>query len=595
MRIPRRRRARNFPAASDAPARREQVIATGRVLLAGGALTAEFLGPAIPGPNHEVIVALLVGYLVLSVALWLILRAWPTKDPAILIGAHSADLLCTTALTVLYRGPNSPFFLFFIFVLLAGAYRWGFRGAMATAAAGVVLLTGEAYALSPASLPSRLLDVAGLRMAREFVIGRLALQSAYLLIIGLLLGYLAEGEAALQSEAATTAHIVGKARVGGGIKETLEGMFRETMAAFGAARGMIVVEAVEDGGLFVWEARRLRQTGRIDVSVDKVERSRRTAYLPGGGANGWFALKRRDGSYRLTELEPATPALAKPGGLSTVMPEALLGSQTVLAAAFRLGRQWQGWVYLLDAGWPSRWRKDLRFLARIVEAAAPAAYSTYLLSRMREQIGEQERGRVARELHDGAIQSLVSAELQMHAMRRRPDRRGAALPDVLEGVERLIHEQVLNLRELMEKIRPIDADPRSLPETLAEQVEKFQRETGIAATFTAEPRPVRLTGRASRELARILQELLFNVRRHSGAGKVDVRLGSCDGLCRLEVADDGCGFDFSGRYGHEALEQMRKGPRVVRERLRMLNGRLEIESYPGRGARLEISLPQGEE
>ncbi len=571
------------------------MIATGRVLLAGGALTAEYLGPAVPRPNDAVIVALLVGYLVLSVALWLVLRARPTKDPVILVCAHSADLLCTTALTVLSRGPNSPFFLFFVFVLLAGAYRWGFRGTMATAGAGVALLAVEAYALTPASLPSRLLGDVGFGMAREFSVGRLVLQSVYLLMVGLLLGYLAEGESALQSEAATIAQIVGKAHVGQSIQETLDGMFEAVLAAFGAARGMIVAEELEDGQTFVWNARRLPHTGRIDLGVERLERSQRRAYLRTGETNAWFALKMREGGYHFAELDPVATAAGTEKPASLDLPEALLGSDTVLAVAFRLGRQWQGWVYLLDAGWPFRWRKDLRFLGRIVETAAPAAYNAFLLSRMREQIGAEERGRLARELHDGAIQVLVAAELRMHAMRRRPAQDPATLSGVLEGVERLIHEQVLNLRELMEEIRPIDPDPRFLHESLAEQVEKFRRETGISVSFSAEPRPVRLTGRACRELLRILQELLFNVRRHSGAGKVDVTFVSSDGHCRLEVVDDGRGFDFTGRYDHEALERMRKGPRVVRERLNVLKGRLEIESYPGRGARILISLPQGEE
>lgn len=592
MRISRRRRARSFPSASDAPARREQVIATGRVLLAGGALTAEYLGPVRPPQTDAVIVVLLVGYLVLSLVLWLTLRAWPTNDVSILIGAHSADLLCTTALTVLGRGPYSPFFLFFVFVLLAGAYRWGFRGAMATAAAGAALLSGEAYALLPVSVPARLLQKAGFHTAPQFGVGRLVWHSIYLLMVGLLLGYLSEGESTLQSEAATIAQIVGKARVGGGLKATLNAIFSEVLAAFGAPRGMILAEAVEDGRTFVWDLRRLQHTGRLDLTLQEVDRSERSAYLSPERKGSWFALRKRNGSYRLADLDKAMP---NTGRAFSGLPRNLQGSGSVLASPFQLGRQWQGWVYVLDAGWPFRWKKDLRFLNRIVAAAAPAAYNAFLLSRMREQIGEQERGRLARELHDGAIQVLVAAELRMHAMRRRPEPSPAALPAVLEGAERLIHEQVLNLREFMERIRPIDPDPHRLPEILSEQVEKFQRETGIAATFTAAHQPVLLTGRACRELVRILQELLFNVRRHSGARKVDVRFASRDGHCWLEVADDGRGFDFSGRYDQNALRQMRKGPRVVQERLRMLDGNLEIESYPGRGARLEILVPQGEE
>ena len=102
-------------------------------------------------------------------------------------------------------------------------------------------------------------------------------------------------------------------------------------------------------------------------------------------------------------------------------------------------------------------------------------------------------------------------------------------------------------------------------------------------------------GAACRDLSRIVQEPLSNVRRHSGAERVEVRLNSYNGTCKLQVADNGRGFDFAGRLDLPALQAMRKGPRVVQERVRTLGGLLEIESQPGTGARIEITLPQREE
>jgi signal transduction histidine kinase len=594
LRILRAKRPRHFPDVSDAPERREQVIATGRVFLAGGALVAAFLGPIRPVQNSELIAVLLVVYLIASLILWATLRWRPTAEPSVCIGAHAADLFCTTALTVLSRGPGSPFFLFFVFVLLAAAYRWGFRGTMLTAGTGIVLLVGEAYVLIPSSLPALLLRAARIPVAEEFAANELVLRCAYLLMIGLLLGYLAEGEHALQSEATTTAQIINKAQVGGGLKATLGGMFHHVLLVFGVARGMIVSEDLESGRMFLWDERRPADGGPMELDVRPVEGQRQGDYLWATETDDWFARKAGDGRYRIHRLKRWSPRQLLGEPVAGELPTALRGSGAVLAAPFRLGKQWQGWVYLIHDRAPLNWRKDLRFLRRIVDASAPAAYNAYLLSRMRSQIGAQERGRLARELHDGAIQSLLAAELQMHALRRRAADGPAQPPDSLDGVEDLIHQQVLNLREMMERIRPIDPDPRQLRESLAEQVEKFQRETGIEATFDGDGRPVRLTGRACRELIRILQELLFNVRRHSGASRVDVRLTSRNGACRLQVADNGRGFDFTGRHDQAALEAMRKGPRVVQERLRLVGGYLEVESQPGKGARLEVTVPQRE-
>jgi signal transduction histidine kinase len=96
--------------------------------------------------------------------------------------------------------------------------------------------------------------------------------------------------------------------------------------------------------------------------------------------------------------------------------------------------------------------------------------------------------------------------------------------------------------------------------------------------------------RVCRELARITQEALVNVRKHSQAKHVFVRLGATNGSCKLTVEDDGRGFDFSGRMSQNEMELARKGPGVIKERVRFIEGELTIESSPGEGARLEVSV-----
>ena len=94
------------------------------------------------------------------------------------------------------------------------------------------------------------------------------------------------------------------------------------------------------------------------------------------------------------------------------------------------------------------------------------------------------------------------------------------------------------------------------------------------------------------EVARILQEALVNVRKHSGATNVLVRFDSADGSWKLVVHDDGRGFDFSGRLSHFELEQGGKGPLVIKERTRSIGGEIAIESAQGRRTWLEVKFPQ---
>jgi signal transduction histidine kinase len=126
-------------------------------------------------------------------------------------------------------------------------------------------------------------------------------------------------------------------------------------------------------------------------------------------------------------------------------------------------------------------------------------------------------------------------------------------------------------------------------------VERFQRETGISARFLSTMKELNMPQNLCRELARIVQEALVNVRKHSRARQVLIRLSSSNGVWSVVIEDDGCGFPFSGRVSHAELEALGKGPLVIRERVRLIEGELTIESNPGRGSRLEISIPQRRE
>jgi signal transduction histidine kinase len=222
----------------------------------------------------------------------------------------------------------------------------------------------------------------------------------------------------------------------------------------------------------------------------------------------------------------------------------------------------------------------------------PAVYNVYLLRRLRLRAGALERARFARELHDGAVQSLIAVEMQVDVLRRQADHRPDLVSGELERIQGLLREEVLKLRELMQQLKTLDVDSRKILLFLEDTVERFQRETGISARFHSDLEQVDMPQPVCRELARIVQEGLVNVRKHSQAKQVMVRLGSTNGTWKVVIEDDGRGFPFAGRYSYEELEKMGKGPLVIKERLRLINGQLTVESNPGQGSRLEISVPQ---
>ena len=264
---------------------------------------------------------------------------------------------------------------------------------------------------------------------------------------------------------------------------------------------------------------------------------------------------------------------------------------TMASVSLVFGSEWTGRLFVFDPRMMGDPEEELRFLQEFAQQVGPAIYNVYLMRRLRERAGAVERSRFARELHDGAIQSLIAVEMQLDVLRRQSGTQAPVVNAELGRIQKLLREEVLKLRELMQTMKSFEVNADRLLGFVSDTVERFRRETGIAAEFVSELERVDLSQKACREVARIVQESLVNVRKHSGAHHVLVRLAQRSGNLQLTVEDDGKGFAFSGTLSHAELETTGKGPAVIRERVRLLTGELTIESTPGHGARLEVRIP----
>ena len=191
-----------------------------------------------------------------------------------------------------------------------------------------------------------------------------------------------------------------------------------------------------------------------------------------------------------------------------------------------MGKEWSGRIFLFDPVLTADIEEELRFLQEFVRQVGPAVYNVYLLRRLRLRAGAVERARFARELHDGAVQSLIAVEMQVDVLRRQAPEKPDIVTDELARIQSLLREEVLKLRELMQQMKSLDLDSRKLLGFLSDTVERFQRETGIAARFVTDLEDVEMPQQMCRELARIVQEGLVNVRKHSKAQQALVRLGA---------------------------------------------------------------------
>jgi signal transduction histidine kinase len=420
----------------------------------------------------------------------------------------------------------------------------------------------------------------------------LFMRSMYLLVLGLLLGSLAEQQKQLRSEKAVITRVLGRASVEAGLAGTLQGILGEFITMYGASYVVLASQEANSHHIFVSEVRSLNGTPTVLNWLEPSANDGQT-YLYDSPGTTCYARRLKNGiSYA---------ALNQQGMELRDMSSAPLEQlaerhpfRSVITMSFQFPKAWWGRIFLFEPISVGRAEDELRFLQELIHHVGPAVYNVYLLRRLRLRAGAVERARFARELHDGAVQSLIAMEMQIDVLKRQAINNSSAVPDELSRIQKLMREEVLKLRELMQQMKSLDVDSRRIVAFLADTVERFQRETGISARFVCQVEELDMPQQICRELARIVQEGLVNVRKHSGAKHVLVRLSADDGRWKVTLEDDGAGFPFSGTLSLEQMESQGKGPVVIKERVHLIAGELTIESNPGLGSRLEVSIPQNQ-
>ena len=547
--------------------------------------------------------ALLAFYIMQGLMIIIFLRAKQESTASFRILVHSADVIWPTLILIFITGQGNAFFLFFVFVLAAAAYRWGLWETVGTAAASVVLLWMESIAVRLGLLVwiDGVFESYGLpllnRSVADFEPKHLFMRSIYLLVMGFLLGYLAEQQKQLRAEKAVVARIVSKARVEAGLAGTLQEIAGELLSTYGANLALIASQEVNSQHVFVGEARSFGQDPSVFRWLDSSNSDRET-YMYDCPAATYYAWRTDSNGIKQFSVLGLDDAGIRIRNVDPIFLERIAQRydfQRMIAVSFLFGREWSGRIFLLDPSLAGDREEELRFFQELVRQVGPAVYNVYLLSRLRRRAEAMERARFARELHDGAVQSLIAVEMQVDVLRRQSVRDSASVPDELGRIQGLLREEVLKLRELMQQMKSLDVDSRKLLSFVSDTVERFQRETGISARFFSGLAELNMPRPVCRELARIIQEALVNVRKHSRAKQVLVRLNASNGRWNLTIEDDGSGFPFSGRLSHSELDILGKGPVVIGERVRLIEGELTVESSPGQGSRLEISVPQRQE
>jgi two-component system, NarL family, sensor histidine kinase DevS len=235
-------------------------------------------------------------------------------------------------------------------------------------------------------------------------------------------------------------------------------------------------------------------------------------------------------------------------------------------------------------GGPPLREAAIGLLEGFAEQAAVALEHARLQRELQRLVVLEDRERIAKELHDGAIQALfaVGMGLQGSAILAGDTELSGRIQHAVEELDRVIRD----LRNYIFGLRPGILADRQLDQALQRLVEQFRERSGVVAVAEIDPAVAAdLSGQAA-DLIQLTREALSNVSRHAAATTCRVSLYRSEQVTVLEVEDDGRGFDPAATSGGG------QGLRNLQERAEALGGRAEVHSAPGEGTRVRVTLPR---
>ncbi len=304
------------------------------------------------------------------------------------------------------------------------------------------------------------------------------------------------------------------------------------------------------------------------------------------GLCGWVA---RTGKPRLVADLAAEPQLA-------CGPFAQVGARSLMAVPLMSRNRVMG-VMELAAAQPGRFNEeDLELLVSVGNAIGVAIENAWLCNNIRyyaQQVTraqEDERARIARELHDDTLQSLVVLSRQIEALARRNESGLPIEPRQLRELQKATDDIIQGIRRFSRDLRPSTLDDLGLLPTLEGLATRLTEEDGILTELHVTGEKRRLAPETELVLFRIAQEALNNVKKHAEATRATIGIRFGEDVVELVVRDNGKGFAL-----HASIEELavtgHLGLIGMRERARLLGGQLNIQTQPGRGTKVSVTVP----
>ncbi|WP_414475527.1 sensor histidine kinase [Microvirga sp. M2] len=545
-----------------------RMIALGRLFMVNVAITAIYVDPPHPTENVHAIYGLLGIYFAFAI-LCVVMVYWRSPNQREQILSHAFDIAVISCLIYLSERPSSPFFVFFTFILLSSTLRWSWQGVVAT----TIILTSAFFVLFVLLV---ILDELPPGGPNE--VGRVIVRAGYLVMAGIMLAYVSAYRERTRRRLTQLARWPGP-----------DGEERHPLPIKGALTHVAQLMDVSRI-LIVWEEAEEPFTQVALWTPDDLQVSRE----PPDRFNSLVAPALVGQTFEVvSRSEDDGPKESSPDSHDPLAVDQLLREtfeiDCAITAPFNQPHC-RGRVFLLDQ--PKKGDDDLVIAELVSTRIGMDLEHRILRDQVESMAAYAERVRLARDLHDGILQSLAAANIRLQLLSKQSD---SAVGDRLEQIRHDLVDEQRRVRDFVEmnRLNPSDRTARVvLVHGLQDQFAKLMQQWDLNGTLTVLPPDLAVPSMLAHHVRHLLKEAVSNAVRHGKASRISV-LAALDRGCllQLHIEDDGKGFEhLEGQYDDNALSTFDISPRSLRARVKELGGALELETSPA-GTILKMRVP----
>jgi signal transduction histidine kinase len=543
--------------------RAERLIAIARTAFAALTLIVLSVEPTVAESRTRPLFLFGAVYTAYSALMVFVVWRVPQQSLRTRVVTHAIDIATYGAILAYTQTPVSPFTTLFVFALFCATLRFGVRGLLWTGGVLTVMYVAIAYANG------------GAQSDPAFFLTRVT----YIAFATLLLAYLRQYQQRMQDD---LSNIANWPRT---LPREREPLLRDILPAAArvlrASRALLVWEENDEPWLTMayFDGHEIfikREGPELRVVAESIGAS--TFYCSDVQRPSPTLIAGNGGAPHSIEACPVENDLVERFAIRSVLSSPVEAEEA------------HGRFFVFD-------RHDVTYddlvLADIAAHLIAAQLDeSALFQSMRVAAVGEERLRLARDLHDGLLQSLTAIKLQLERVHHLVRFNAAEAQEHLRAVQELIAHDQQELRTFITQLRPRALAAHSLPlsSRLAALAARFRQQWGIEVAVTLTPSFARVSDSVGGELFNLVAESLANAAKHARATRIDVNVSILDGQAEIDVEDNGHGFPFHGTYDLAELDAAHRGPVTLRERVASLRGSLLLHSSQ-EGARIQMRIP----